>query len=90
MNTAGIRIKAGRNFGANEDKWNPITLFLDSWLSEICNGKFKLHKVRDENYPQSCIYVFFENPEDATYVRLKDLPASLLPYVKIHDATTSL
>ena len=50
-----------------------LKMFLDDWLDDECIG----------NYSIASEYIHFENTEDASYVKLKSLPAHLSMYIKI-------
>jgi len=77
--STGIKILPNRPI--NSDAWHPLEIFLSDWLSNMCNDDFTIVKEQlpTELFPTYTIS--FSHPEDASFVKLSDLPANLSKYI---------
>jgi len=73
-------IKILPNHCINNDVWFPLEIFLSDWLSGMCNDNFTI--VKEQSPAEPAMYsIMFDHPEDASFVKLSDLPADLSKYI---------
>jgi hypothetical protein len=72
------------NYKINSDVWFPLEIFLSNWLASMCKDEFTIVK---ETRPAELLptySIIFELPEDASFVKLSDLPADLSKYIRFN------
>lgn len=74
-------IKVLPNHYINNDVWFPLEMFLSDWLSGMCNESFTI--VREQSSAGAAYSIMFDHPEDASFVKLSDLPADLSKYIHL-------
>lgn len=72
------------NHYINSDVWFPLEIFLSDWLSNMCKEDFTIVKESTPANIQPVYSIIFNHPEDATLVKLRDLPADLSKYIRLN------
>jgi len=56
---------------------------MDYWLWQSCGDPYQLEKIKDPNDFTTTYTVTFASAEDATVMKLKDIPQNLSKYLTI-------